>query len=137
MTHITRATAAAGALLAAAGLLGAGPARAASRDVQQGSWLYLTVTRGEARSGETRGALLLCDPPRGHAHASLACGELADAGGEIDRIPAEGVFCPMIFAPVTTHARGRWNGRAVDFQETYSSVCVMKARTRHVFALDG
>ncbi|MFF9767661.1 SSI family serine proteinase inhibitor [Streptomyces sp. NPDC014636] len=137
MTYLTRTAATAGALLAAAGLLTAGPARAASRDIQQGNWLYLTVTRGDARSGHTHGTLLLCDPPSGHAHASQACGELADAGGDIGRIPAEGVFCPMIYAPVTTHARGRWNGRSVDFQETYTSTCVMKARTRHVFALDG
>ncbi|GAA3116248.1 SSI family serine proteinase inhibitor [Streptomyces echinatus] len=137
MTHITRTAAAAGALLAAAGLLTAGPARAASPDNQQGNWLYLTVTRGDARTGVTHGALLLCDPPRGHAHAAQACGELADVQGDIDRIPAADVFCPMIFAPVTTHARGRWNGRSVDFTETYTSVCVMNARTGHVFALDG
>ncbi|MBL1103648.1 serine protease [Streptomyces sp. 5-8] len=137
MTHITRAAAAAGALLAAAGLLTAGPARAASRDIQQGNWLYLTTTRGDAPFGDTPGTLLLCDPPGGHAYAAEACRELADADGDIDRIPAAGVFCPMIFAPVTAHAYGQWNGRPVDFQETYTSTCVMRARTGHVFALDG
>ncbi len=137
MTYITRAAAAAGALLAAAGLLTAGPARAASRDVLPGNWLYVTVTKGDARSSDTPGTLLLCEPPQGHARAAEACAELAAADGAIDRIPAKQVFCPMIFAPVTAHARGRWNGRSVDFQDTYTSVCVMRARTGSVFALDG
>ncbi|MEU2060240.1 SSI family serine proteinase inhibitor [Streptomyces sp. NPDC013455] len=136
MTYITRAAAAAGALLAAAGLLAAGPARAASRDILPGNWLYLTVTKGDARSSDTRGALLLCDPPQGHTRAAEACTELAAAEGDVGRIPAKNVFCPMIYAPVTTHARGHWNNRTVDFEETYTSPCVMRARTGAVFALD-
>ncbi|MEU6665426.1 SSI family serine proteinase inhibitor [Streptomyces sp. NPDC046727] len=137
MTYITRAAAAAGALLAAAGLLTVGQAQAASRDALSDNWLYLTVTKGDAKAAEGPGTLLLCDPPEGHKHAAEACTELAAADGAIDRIPAEQVFCTMIYAPVTVHARGRWHGRVVDFQETYSSACVMKARTRHVFAVDG
>ncbi|QJS09341.1 serine protease [Streptomyces argyrophyllae] len=137
MTYITRAAAAAGALLTAAGLLTAGPAQAASRDALPGDWLYLTVSKGGDRSGDSRGTLLLCEPPQGHARASEACAELAAAGGAVDRIPARHVFCPMIFAPVTVHARGRWDGRPVDFQDTYTSACVMRARTGSVFALDG
>ncbi|MGW0993997.1 SSI family serine proteinase inhibitor [Streptomyces sp. NPDC002520] len=136
MTYLTRATAAAGALLAAAGLLTAGPAQAAPRDARAGNWLFLTVTRGEAPAGGTRGTLLLCDPPAGHPHAAEACAELAAAGGDIARIPQKDVFCTMIYAPVTAHARGRWNGRAVDFRETYTNACVMNARTGSVFALD-
>ncbi|QTE01691.1 SSI family serine proteinase inhibitor [Streptomyces cyanogenus] len=137
MTYLTKAAAAAGALLAATGLLTAGPARAASRGPLPDNWLYLTVTKGDARSSETRGTLLLCDPPLGHAHAAEACADLSAAGGDIGRIPPANVFCPMIFAPVTVHASGQWNGRSVDFQETYSSACTMRARTGSVFTLDG
>jgi hypothetical protein len=136
MTYLTRATAAAGALLTAAGLLAAGPAQAASRGPVHGDWLYLTVTRGEAAAGGARGTLLLCDPPQGHPHAAQACAELAAADGRIDRIPAKDVFCPMIYAPVTAHARGQWNGRPVDFRETYSNACALGARTGSVFALE-
>ncbi|GGW64310.1 hypothetical protein GCM10010503_46870 [Streptomyces lucensis JCM 4490] len=135
MTYITRATAAAGALLAA-GLLAAGPARAATHDTQPGNWLYLTVTKGDARSGDTRDTLLLCDPPQGHAKAADACTQLAAADGDIGRIPARNVFCPMIWAPITVQAQGRWGGRTVRFEETYASRCVMTARTGAVFALD-
>ncbi|MEV6051424.1 SSI family serine proteinase inhibitor [Streptomyces sp. NPDC052107] len=136
MTYLTRATAAGGALLAAAGLLAAVPAHAASRDHFPGNWLYLTVTKGEASSSYARGTLLLCDPPLGHPHAAEACAELAAADGDIGRIPPKDVFCPMIYAPVTAHAAGRWNGRPVDFQETYTNTCVMNARTGAVFALE-
>ncbi|MDO0925148.1 SSI family serine proteinase inhibitor [Streptomyces sp. TG1A-8] len=137
MTHTTRATAALGALLAVAGLLAAGPAQAAARDALPGNWLYLTVTRSDARASEARSTLLLCDPPRGHAHAAQACADLTAADGDIGRVPARTVHCPMIYAPVTARARGRWNGRDVDQEETYSSECVMHARTGSVFALDG
>ncbi|MCZ0206174.1 SSI family serine proteinase inhibitor [Streptomyces sp. UMAF16] len=136
MTHHTRATALAGALLAVAALLTAGPAQAATREARADTWLYLTVTKGSARTGAVRGTLLRCDPPGPHARAAEACAELAAAGGDIGRIPAENVFCPMIYAPVTARALGRWNGRTVAFRETYTSACVMKARTRHVFAFD-
>ncbi|MFJ5302491.1 SSI family serine proteinase inhibitor [Streptomyces sp. NPDC088350] len=134
-----KASALRGALLAAVALLAAGqaPAQAAPRHAAQGDWLYLTVTRGDSRSSDTRGTLLLCDPPQGHAHAAEACAELGAAGGDIDAIPAESVFCPMIYAPVTAHARGEWKGRQVDYTRTFSNVCVMAARTGEVFALDG
>ncbi|MEU1403662.1 SSI family serine proteinase inhibitor [Streptomyces sp. NPDC005728] len=139
MTYITRAAAAAGALLASVGLLAAGPAQAAPRDAfpLPGNWLYLTVTPGETQPSDQHGTLLLCDPvPLGYARAAEACAELEAADGDIARIPQRKVFCSMIFAPVTVHAHGRWNGRPVDYQETYSSKCVMGARTGAVFALD-
>ncbi|MFF9019086.1 SSI family serine proteinase inhibitor [Streptomyces eurythermus] len=136
MTHLTRAKTAAAALLAVAALLTAGPARAATREARADTWLYLTVTKGNARAGIPRGTLLRCDPPGPHARAAEACAELAAAGGDIGRIPAENVFCPMIYAPVTARALGRWNGRTIGFRETYTSACVMRARTRHVFAFD-
>jgi hypothetical protein len=139
MTYSTKATVVRGALLAATVLLAAAPspAQAAPRHGVQDNWLFSTVTRGDARSSDTRGTLLLCDPPHGHAHAAEACAELDAAGGDIDAIPPKGVFCPMIYAPVTTHARGMWNGRPVDYTKTFSNACVMAARTGDVFALDG
>ena len=139
MTYTSTATALRGALLTAAVLLAAGqaPAQAAPGHGLQGDWLLLTVTRGDSRSSDTRGTLLLCDPPQGHAHAAEACSELAAVGGDIDAIPAGSVFCPMIYAPVTAHARGEWQGRPVDYTRTFSNGCVMAARTGDVFALDG
>jgi hypothetical protein len=138
MTYTSRAIALRGALLAAALLLAAAqtPAQAAPRHGLHGDWIYLTVTRGDSRTSDTRGTLLLCDPPQGHTHAAEACAELTAVGGDIDAVPARSVFCPMIYAPVTAHARGEWKGRQVDYTRTFSNGCVMAARTGDVFALD-
>ncbi|WP_329259990.1 subtilase-type protease inhibitor [Streptomyces sp. NBC_01478] len=137
--YSVRATALRGALLAAVVLLAAGqaPARAAAPPHGvRGDWLYLTVTRGDDRSSDTRGTLLLCDPPQGHAHAAEACAQLGAAGGDIDAVPAVGMICPMIYAPVTARAHGEWKGRPVEYARTFSNACVMAARTGEVFALD-
>jgi Subtilisin inhibitor-like len=138
MNHFTRAAAARGALFAATALLAAGqtPARAAPHPHAHGNWLHVTVIHGDARGGGTRAALLMCDPPRGHAHAADACAELDAASGDIDALPHEETFCPMIYAPVTARAEGRWNGERVAYAHTFANTCELTARTRHVFALD-
>ncbi|MFF4895503.1 subtilase-type protease inhibitor [Streptomyces sp. NPDC001068] len=138
MNHLIRTAAAAVALPAAALLLAAGPAQALPGAARDGDYLYLSVTRGEDGSGGTRGTLLLCDPPQGHPRAADACAELGAVGGDVARLtPAEGAMCPMVYAPVTARARGQWNGRPVDYRETFSNSCGMAARTGSVFALDG
>ncbi|MEU7060618.1 SSI family serine proteinase inhibitor [Streptomyces sp. NPDC046197] len=141
MTYIIKATKTwlRRGLPAAAALLIAGsvPAQAAHRPVDRGDWLYVSVTRGDSRSSDTRGTLLLCDPPRGHSRASQACAQLRAAGGDVRGIPHRTTFCSMIYAPVTVQARGVWQGRAVDYTETFANACVMRARTGDVFALDG
>ncbi|MFC7863643.1 SSI family serine proteinase inhibitor [Streptomyces murinus] len=133
MTYFTRATAAAGVLLAAAGLLAAGPAQAAPH--AHGNRLHLAITRSGARADSGRSALLRCLPPHGHPYAAEACAELTAARGDIDRIPARKVFCPRIYSPVIATAHGRWNGRMVDFRRTYTNLCELRARTGSVFDL--
>ncbi|MFJ9559136.1 SSI family serine proteinase inhibitor [Streptomyces fuscichromogenes] len=138
MTYLSKATAACGALLAAAALLAAGPAQAAPGAARDGDYLYLTVTTGDGHSGVTRGALLLCDPPQGFARAAQACAELDAVGGDIARLaPARGTMCPMVYAPVTAQARGQWNGRPIEYRQTFSNSCRLAVLTGPVFALDG
>ncbi|MGP4008288.1 SSI family serine proteinase inhibitor [Streptomyces sp. 4N124] len=136
MTHFTTAKAVRGGLLAAVALLvaSATPAQAGPRPAPPDNWLYLTVTQGDARAGETPGKLLLCNPPQGPARAAEACAELEAAGGDIGGIPQKDTFCTMIYAPVTVHARGEWNGRPVTYTKTFSNPCVMTASTGSVFA---
>ncbi|MFI9168164.1 SSI family serine proteinase inhibitor [Streptomyces lincolnensis] len=139
-TYTTTAKAVRGGLLGAAAVLllaGAAPARAIPQETARGDWLFVTVTTGDARSSDTRGTLLLCDPPQGHGHAVEACAQLTAAGGDIRAIAPRDVLCPMVHAPVTARARGQWNGRSVDYAETFTNTCVMGARTGAVFALDG
>ncbi|MER6080983.1 SSI family serine proteinase inhibitor [Streptomyces sp. NPDC001833] len=138
MTHLRKATATAGALLAAAVLLAAGPAQAAPAGTRGDDYLFLTVTQGENLSGEARGTVLLCDPPQGYSHAAETCAELAATGGDIGRLtPAKDAMCPMVYAPVTAQASGQWNGRPIEYRETFPNSCQMAARTGPVFALDG
>ncbi|MDQ0384687.1 hypothetical protein J2S54_001507 [Streptomyces sp. DSM 42143] len=150
MTHtLTTAAARAGLLAAAALLLAcAAPAQAAAERDPAGDWLLLTVTPDDAQPGilpgapakdrpdATRGALLLCDPPRGHARAARACAELDAVNGRIADIPLRETHCPMIHAPVTAQARGQWRGQPVEYTQTFSNDCVMAARTGAVFAWD-
>jgi hypothetical protein len=138
MKNCTASKAARGALLAAAVLLvsGAVPAQAAPQDARTGNWLYLTVTKGDAQSSDTRGTLLLCDPPQGHGKATEACAELTSVNGDITTLPPQDTYCPMIYAPVTARARGQWDGRPVEYAQTFSNGCVMAGRTGSVFALD-
>jgi hypothetical protein len=134
MTHTTTLRALRGGLAAAAALLAvcaAAPAHAAPEPA--GDWLLVTVTpSGAAAPG---GTLLRCDPPRGHARADRACAELQAADGDIGRIPPREAVCPMVYAPVTAHAHGRWRGRSVEYTGTFSNSCVMESRTGAVFAL--
>jgi hypothetical protein len=125
------------ALTAATALLLAAAAPAAAGSSPGGDQLYLMVTTGDGRSSDTRGTLLLCDPPQGHGRAAEACAQLDSVGGDIDALPAADVYCPMLYAPVTVQARGQWNGRPVDYRQTFPNDCVMGARTGAVFALDG
>ncbi|MFD4576919.1 SSI family serine proteinase inhibitor [Streptomyces sp. NPDC058417] len=129
-----------GALPAAAALLAAVvPAHAAAPlpgDLFPGGGLQLTVTRGDARSSDSRGTLLLCDPPQGHARAAEACADLTAAGGDIDAIPPRKAICSMLHAPVTARATGQWHGRPVSWTRTFSNLCVLHAQTGALFALD-
>ncbi|MFI9154038.1 SSI family serine proteinase inhibitor [Streptomyces sp. NPDC053367] len=127
-----------GGLLAAAILVaGAAPVQASHQHTFSGDWLYLTVTHGDGRSGDMRGTLLLCDPPQGHTRAAEACEQLAAVDGHFERIPPMAAICPMIYAPVTAHARGTWHGKPVRYTRTFSNSCEMATLTGPVFALDG
>ncbi|MGY1496581.1 SSI family serine proteinase inhibitor [Streptomyces sp. QTS52] len=125
-----------GALLAVGLLLaGSTPAQAVSQEDVRGNWFYVTVSRGEPGATDTHGTLMLCDPPLGHAQAARACAELAAVDGDIGAIPPRKTLCPMLYAPVTVHAEGEWNGRPRKYDRTYSNGCELGARTGAVFAL--
>jgi hypothetical protein len=138
MTHSTRAARA--GLLAALALLTVAASAPARTAAVPGDWLYVALTRGDARSSDarssdTRGTLLLCDPPQGHGRATQACADLRRSDGDIARIPHRPAVCTEIYAPVRASAEGRWNGRQVAYEQTFANACVMAARTGAVFAL--
>ena len=131
-THAVR-----GCLLAALALLTLGASAPDRTTAVQSDWLYVTLTWGDARSSDTRGTLLLCDPPQGHHRAAEACADLIEADGDIARIPHKDAICTQIYAPVRVSAHGEWNGRPVAYAETFANSCVLAARTGAVFALSG
>ncbi|WP_432135792.1 MULTISPECIES: SSI family serine proteinase inhibitor [unclassified Streptomyces] len=101
-------------------------------------WLQLSVTKGTPRSSDTRGTLLLCDPPQGHSRATEACAQLTEAEGDLSALrPDEDAVCALVYAPVTVRAEGSWHGRPVRYEETFANTCRMAATTGAVFALDG
>jgi len=111
------------------------PANAA-QGALPGNWLQISVTQGDGRSSDTRGTLLLCnDVPQGHVRAAEACAQLRTARGDIRSIPSQDVICTLEYAPVTASAHGRWNGRPVQYQETFGNTCEMGAKTGAVFAV--
>ncbi|WP_330465552.1 subtilase-type protease inhibitor [Streptomyces longwoodensis] len=112
------------------------PAPAAGGAAPAGSWLELTVTPGAGRSGGPRGALLLCDPPQGHSRAAEACAQLTAAHGDVRAVPRRDAVCPLVYAPVAVRAHGQWDGRPVDYRETFANRCELEAATGAVFALD-
>ncbi|MFI6013579.1 SSI family serine proteinase inhibitor [Streptomyces sp. NPDC051243] len=141
-------------------VLGATPVPAAAHDplLEPGPtrWLFLTITPGDGgrshtrgdggqsgtrgEGGHSRGILLSCDPPQGHGRAVEACAELEKVDGDVSRLQRlqpKNTFCPMIYAPVTAHARGTWAGRPVEYRETFSNSCALTARTGSLFTLDG
>ncbi|GLP63726.1 hypothetical protein TUSST3_03470 [Streptomyces sp. TUS-ST3] len=124
------------ALTAATALLLAAAAPATAGPLAGGDHLFLMVTKGDGRSSDTRGTLLLCDPPQGHGRAAEACAQLDSVGGDIGALEPAPARCPMIYAPVTVQARGAWDGRPVEYRQTFSNGCVMGARTGAVFALE-
>ncbi|MGW5634158.1 SSI family serine proteinase inhibitor [Streptomyces sp. NPDC003832] len=130
----TLRTAAAAACLL---VLAPAPAQAAGRDRVPGDWLRLTLTTGDGRSGDTRGTLLVCDPPLGHSRAAEACEALDGVDGDIARLTPRDAVCAMIYAPVTARAEGRWNGRPVTYERQFGNPCELQALTGAVFALDG
>ncbi|MFM9594576.1 SSI family serine proteinase inhibitor [Streptomyces scabiei] len=133
MTHSARSARA--GLLAALALLTVAASAPGRTAAVQGDWLYVSLTRGDARSSDARGTLLLCDPPRGHGHATQACADLRRSDGDIARIPHRPAVCTEIYAPVRASAEGQWNGRQVAYEQTFANACVMAARTGAVFAL--
>ncbi|KND32689.1 SSI family serine proteinase inhibitor [Streptomyces acidiscabies] len=112
------------------------PAQAA-QSALPGNWLQISVTKGDDHSSDTRGALLLCnDIPQGHARAAEACEQLRAARGDIRAVPEREGFCTLVYAPVTASARGQWNGRPVQYEQTFGNKCEMAMRTGAVFALE-
>lgn len=99
---------------------------------QKPSTIRLSVSSGVAA---TRGAVLKCHPMGGsHKRGAEACTQLDASGGSFEASAQNsGVACTMQYEPVTATAVGQWNGRSVNFEQTYSNSCVLAAHTGAIF----
>ncbi|MFC5287970.1 SSI family serine proteinase inhibitor [Actinokineospora guangxiensis] len=123
------------AIAAVGAALVAGPvAIAAQHDSEDRGVLALTVT---GRDGGTKVGTLHCGPDGGtHPSASSACDQLSQVNGEISQLNTDPtMMCTLEYDPVTATARGTWDGKVVDFRETFPNKCAMWSYTGTVFNL--
>ncbi|HEU4866128.1 MAG TPA: SSI family serine proteinase inhibitor [Actinomycetota bacterium] len=67
---------------------------------------------------------LTCGPAGGsHPHAEKACAQLAEADGEVGKVPAEDRICTKEFKPVVLVAEGTWKGEARSFKQEFGNLC--------------
>lgn len=99
---------------------------------QKPSTIRLSVSSGVS---PTRGAVLKCHPMGGsHKRGAEACTQLDGAGGRFEASAQNsGVACTLQYEPVTATAVGQWNGRSVNFEQTFSNSCVLAAHTGVIF----
>jgi Subtilisin inhibitor-like len=131
MPHLV-ATGLTGAALA---LLSPVPAGAAPAGAQAPpASLKLTISDPGGGASGQRSVTLTCGPSGGtHPRAAEACAELSRTGGVIERAPAPGAACTMIYAPVVAEATGHWDGRPVRFRGEYANQCALASKTGTVF----
>lgn len=100
------------------------------------SQLRLTVSPGEQPGQNARRVTLHCDPSGGsHPNPAAACAELAKVAGDIGAMNVEpDKACTMQYEPITVTARGRWEGKQVNFTKTYGNPCVLRVTTGPLFS---
>ena len=78
---------------------------------------------------------LNCEPAGGlHRNAKEACDGLTPVGGDFTKMkPAADVACTMELNTTTATLNGKWRGKKVTFEQTYSNPCVMRVNTGKVF----
>ena len=124
------------ALIAGATLVAAAPVPAAFASGEQQEHVGLmNLTINGHTAKDFRTALLSCGPDAGtHPHPSTACEAISDAEGDFHAIDGGAGLCPLIYDPVTVRAAGVFDGKPVDYSETFSNACVAANATGSVFA---
>ncbi|GIM94548.1 SSI family serine proteinase inhibitor [Paractinoplanes toevensis] len=120
-------------LAASAALVAGGAAAPGPRDHAGYASSNLTLSY-RADAGFAAAVKLKCDPVGGgHPHADLACAELAEVGGEVDRIVPAKKMCILIYAPVVAEIAGDWRGTTVTWSHKFGNICEMRRATADLF----
>lgn len=97
-----------------------------------GRGLLLTVSGG--RNTWSRYATLDCPAGTGtHPRGAVACHDLAQAGGDLDRLSGDRRLCTKEYDPVTATAQGTLGGTPVSWRKTFGNPCEMESATGPVF----
>ncbi|GAA4436213.1 SSI family serine proteinase inhibitor [Actinokineospora soli] len=121
-------------LAALGAVLVAGPVAIASQHPEEKrAVLALTVTD---RDGAVKIRTLRCGPDGGtHPSASAACAALSQVDGDFTQLNTQpGLMCTLEYDPVSATARGTWNGKVVNYHETFPNRCAMWSHTSPVFS---
>ncbi|MFC7341024.1 SSI family serine proteinase inhibitor [Saccharopolyspora griseoalba] len=123
------------ALLAAAMAAGALAPAATAADQQRAHLGVVNLTISGHDAKDLRTAMLSCGPDAGtHPDPGAACEAITDVEGDFHAIDGGNGLCPLIYDPVTVRATGVYDGRAVDYVDTFSNACIAASRTAGVFA---
>ncbi|MBM7859325.1 SSI family serine proteinase inhibitor [Lentzea nigeriaca] len=78
---------------------------------------------------------LNCQPAGGsHRNAKEACDGLTPVNGDFTKMkPAADVACTMEINMTIATLKGKWRGKKVSFEQTYSNPCVLRVNTGKVF----
>ena len=123
------------AMIVGAALIAATPPAALASGGQQARLGLMNLTIKGHTAKDFRTSLLACGPDAGtHPQPDAACEAISDAEGDFHAIDRVAGPCPLIFDPVTVRAAGVFDGRPVDYAETFSNTCVAANATGGVFA---
>lgn len=117
----------------AAVLLAAYPAAASTPDplADPASAFTLSI---EDEAGVLAETTLECEPTGGsHPQADGACSALAEVDGDVSAVSYSEEACVFIYAPVTAHLSGKWDGSIVEYQETFPNRCVLVSEKGPIF----
>ncbi|MGW6932764.1 SSI family serine proteinase inhibitor [Lentzea sp. NPDC054927] len=107
------------------------PATATAAPLLPESTLILSV---QQEMGSFDNTLLNCEPAGGpHKNAKTACEALAPVQGDFTKLETGDAMCTMELNPTKAKLHGTWQGKKVDFEETFANPCVMRVNTDKVF----
>ncbi|HUQ61336.1 SSI family serine proteinase inhibitor [Lentzea sp.] len=107
------------------------PATAQAATLVPESGLVLSL---QPKMGALSTTQLNCEPAGGtHRHAQQACDQLMPVEGDFRRLEETGAMCTMELNPTKATLQGKWRTKRINFQQTYSNPCVVRALTGKVF----
>ncbi|RLK58647.1 subtilisin inhibitor-like [Actinokineospora cianjurensis] len=103
--------------------------------VAVGPGASLVLTTQWLSNGNTKAAILNCDPTNGSTHADpqAACDALKGVNADFAALPDTNRPCTYNYDPVVVTVKGDWYGEYVTYREQFSNQCVAIVSSNDVF----